>query len=186
MVFGTPLKLARFASRRGLLVLAGAWLALVLSAWLLPVSRGGATGETVETPSSSALDRDPGEEDLAHFLASSRWGGESLASLQTRRASEAQTQAGAADALNPELRAMGFVGVLWMADQTAILLELPEQGVQRFGVGDELPDGRRLEAVSEYRLLLSGADQSQQELPLFPPLPSLPSEGEPAPGNASD
>ena len=95
-------------------------------------------------------------------MQSVRWG----ISLQ-----EAQRQAAIAaglESLNPELREMGFVGVLAVPERTSILLTLEDGTVQRLDIGDQLPDGRSLAAVSDNRLTLMDANQQQYSLLLFP------------------
>ena len=63
---------------------------------------------------------------------------------------------------------MGFVGVLAVPERTSILLILEDGAVQRLDIGDQLPDGRSLTAVSDNRLTLTDASQQQYSLLLFP------------------
>ena len=123
--------------------------------------------EAPETPPNAGAP----QEDLANFMRSKRWG----ISLE-----EAQRQAAIAaglESLNPELREMGFVGVLAVPERTSILLTLEDGTVQRLDIGDQLPDGRSLAAVSDNRLTLMDANQQQYSLLLFPEVAAAPDAG---------
>ena len=110
------------------------------------------------TPDAGSL-----QEDLRDFMQSERWG----VSLQEAQR-QAAIAAGKLEGLNPELREMGFVGVLAVPQRTSILLTLEDGTVQRLDIGDRLPDGRSLAAVSDNRLTLTDANQQQYSLLLFP------------------
>lgn len=135
-------------------------------------------------------------ENLAAFRSSERWGlslqtvrereqaeaarleAERLARERARQQELAGLAAAGQSAWSPELQAIGFVGVVITAAQRVVLLTLPTGGVERFRVGDELKDGRRLAAISAQALVLqhdAGEQEGTQEtLPLFPPVPPAP------------
>lgn len=171
-------RFARWASRRQPLpILAPALLAAVL-ALALPVAapddgRTRRDADVFADGAATAL----ASEDLAAFRRSKRWG-ISLREARENEAARLQEEelaqpAGAADASqaawSPELQAIGFVGVVIAAAERVVLLALPGGSVERFRVGDQLEDGRRLGAISAQALVLQHEDGEQQTLPLFPP-----------------
>ena len=155
------LGLSRPQVRRPVLMAAGLWSLIALLALVMPVAAPPPLSTALEAP-ETPLNAGPPQEDLENFMQSVRWG----ISLQ-----EAQRQAAIAaglESLNPELREMGFVGVLAVPERTSILLTLEDGTVQRLDIGDQLPDGRSLAAVSDNRLTLMDANQQQYSLLLFP------------------
>ena len=71
---------------------------------------------------------------------------------------------------------MGFVGLFAVPGRTSLLLILEDGTVERFHVGDPLPDGRVLAEVAENRLILTDASQQPYELILFPEIAAASSE----------
>ena len=83
--------------------------------------------------------------------------------------------------LNPALQGIGFIGVTFMEDEYAVLLNLSavtqsdaqdgqpelEAGLVRLPAGATLPDGRRLVEVSADSLTLANHDGVQEEHLLF-------------------
>ena len=148
-------------SRKRLLTVLGIWACALLLAFIWPVSSPPPPSAPAEIPKLRDIGAIPAE-NLEGFVRSTRWG----ISLE-----EAQRRAAAAaglDQLNPELREMGFVGLFAVPGRTSILLILEDGTVQRFHVGDALPDGRVLAEVAENRLILTDANQQPYELVLFP------------------
>lgn len=148
-------------ARKLTLVALGIWAATALLAFLWPLAEpqqpaGAQPG--MDAQGSLA----PPQEDLSSFLASARWG-RSFAELQRR-----QDEAARGRQPSQELRRMGFVGFFAVPKRTSILLVTENGTVQRFDIGDELPDGRTLAAVDDNRIRLSAADGEIQELLLFP------------------
>ena len=89
-------------------------------------------------------------EDLSTFLAIRRWG------APPEKEPEPAPPEEAASALNPVLAEMGFVGLIAVQDELAVLLALPEGDIVRMLPGDTLPDGRTLVSVSDNSLTLAG------------------------------
>ena len=156
------LGLLRPGIRRPARLAAGLWSLAALLALVLPVAAPPPLSAPTEAPTTAA-DAGPAQEDLADFMQSQRWG-ISLQEAQLQAKAAARLAAG----LNPELREMGFVGVLAVPERTSILLTLEDGTVQRLDIGDQLPDGRSLAAVSDNRLTLTDANQQQHRLLLFP------------------
>lgn len=148
--------------RRPALLAAGLWLLAALLALVLPVAAPPPLSSALEAPGVTP-DAGSLQEDLRDFMQSERWG----VSLQEAQR-QAAIAAGKLEGLNPELREMGFVGVLAVPQRTSILLTLEDGTVQRLDIGDRLPDGRSLAAVSDNRLTLTDANQQQYSLLLFP------------------
>lgn len=165
------LGLSRPAIRRPALLAAGLWSLAALLALLLPVAAPPRIFDLTEAP-VTAPDAGPAQEDLGDFMQSERWG-ISLQEAQLQAQAAAEQLAG----LNPELREMGFVGVLAVPERTSILLTLEDGTVQRLDIGDQLPDGRSLAAVSDNRLTLTDANQQQHHLLLFPEIASAADAG---------
>ncbi len=113
----------------------------------------------------SAVLEEKRQTDLAAFKNNRRWG-QSLSELEAEQKSTISTQ------LNPELKKIGFVGVINVNDQKQVLLILPDGSTKRYKQGDTLPDGRLLVAISGHALSLSDEQQQTQVLQLFPVLKS--------------
>ena len=145
-------------------VLAGA--AVVAAALTMPVGLPETAGNA--DPSAALPDAvvEAAPEDLGTFLAIRRWG----APPEEEKASEAPEEA--APTLNPVLAEMGFVGLIEVQDELAVLLALPEGDIVRMLPGDTLPDGRTLVSVSDNSLTLAGPGQPEEVLTLFPRLPA--------------
>ena len=121
-------------------------------------------------------------EDLSGFASSDRWG-VSLEDVLDEIAAENLARRG----LNPELRRMGFLGLIETVDATAVLLadpELDDGGIIQLAPGDTLPDGRVLTAVTDNSITLTssseGADAAnarQEVLLLFPRGETDPADG---------
>ena len=77
---------------------------------------------------------------------------------------------------------MGFVGLIAVQDERAVLLALPEGEIVRKLPGETLPDGRILVSVADNSLTLKGEGGPAEVLTLFPPLPAAPA---PAPATGS-
>ena len=155
-------------------VLAGA--AVVAAALTMPVR----VPETTTSPDPAA-DLPEGvveavPEDLGAFLAIRRWG------APPEKEPEPAPPEEAVPALNPVLAEMGFVGLIAVQDELAVLLALPEGDIVRMLPGDTLPDGRTLVSVSDNSLTLAGEGSSEEVLTLFPRLPAEPAPVS-APGN---
>ena len=148
-------------TRKLALIGLGIWAATALLAFLWPLAKP--PQPTVAQQGIAAQESSgPSQEDLSSFLVSTRWG-RSFAELQQR-----QAEASRGKQLSPELREMGFVGFLAVPERTSILLVTEDGTVQRFDIGDELPDGRTLATADDNRIRLSGAHAQTQELLLFP------------------
>ena len=147
--------------RKRLLTVLGVWAGALLLALVWPVSSPPERSAPSAVPPLGAVGSVPAE-DLGGFVQSTRWG------ISFEEAERIAAAAAGLDRLNPELREMGFVGLLTVPDRTAILLILEDGTVQRFHVGDALPDGRALAEVAQDRLTLTDADQQPYELVLFP------------------
>ena len=153
-------------------VLAGA--AVVAAAFTMPVRMP----ETVGSADPAAVLPDAvveaAPEDLGAFLAIRRWG------APPEEEKEPEPPEEAAPALNPVLAEMGFVGLIAVQDELAVLLVLPEGDIVRMLPGDTLPDGRTLVSVSDNSLTLAGPGRPEEVLTLFPRLPADPAPA-PAP-----
>ena len=111
-------------------------------------------------------------EDLSGFLAIDRWG-----AAATEEEDEPVEEPVDPAGLNPALQGIGFIGVTFMEDEYAVLLNLSavdvpdaqplEAGLVRLFPNDFLPDGRRLVAVSADSLTLANHDGVQEEHLLF-------------------
>ena len=147
--------------RKRLLIVLGIWAGAVLVAFIWPVSSPPPLSAPAQIPSPRDIASAP-TEDLEGFVQSTRWG------ISFEEAERRAAAAAGLDRLNPELREMGFVGLFAVPDRTSILLILEDGTVQRFHVGEALPDGRVLAEVVENRLTLTDANQQPYELVLFP------------------
>ena len=147
--------------RKRLLTVLGIWAGALLLAFVWPVSSPLQRSAPAEVPEARNMDGLPAE-NLDGFVRSTRWG------ISFEEAQRRAAAAAGLDRLNPELREMGFVGLFTVPDRTSILLILEDGTVQRFHVGDPLPDGRVLAEVAENSLTLTDANQQPYELVLFP------------------
>ena len=160
-----------------LLPLLLACFALALAALLIPLSEP--TDGTDRATRSMLAANTPGAapaEDLTGFLAINRWG----APVEKEEA-EPEDADSDPDGLNPALQGIGFIGVTFMEDEYAVLLNLsaaPQQrrqntesdmetGMVRLLAGDTLPDGRTLVAVTPDSLTLGNAEGDQERFLLF-------------------
>ena len=151
--------------RKRLLTVFGIWVGAVLLAFIWPLSSPPQLSALTEIPEPRDIGSVPAE-NLEGFVQSTRWG------ISFDEAQRRAAVAAGLDRLNPELREMGFVGLFAVPDRTSILLILEDGTVQRFHVGDALPDGRVLAEVAENRLTLTDANQQPYELVLFPEIAS--------------
>ena len=160
-----------------LLPLLLACFALALAALLIPLSDP--TDDADRATGSMLAANSPGTapaEDLTGFLAISRWG------APVEEDAEPEEVDSDPAGLNPALQGIGFVGVTFMEDEYAVLLNLAaaarqaprddtqselETGLVRLHAGDTLPDGRRLVAITADSLTLARADGEQERLLLF-------------------
>ena len=85
------------------------------------------------------------------------------------------------DGLNPALQGIGFIGVTFMEDEYAVLLNLSaavqqrrsntesdmDTGMVRLLAGDTLPDGRQLVAITADSVTLAVAHGEQERFLLF-------------------
>ena len=108
-------------------------------------------------------------EELSAFLEVRRWGPPPEAPGETEPAPEE-----AGPVLNPILAEMGFVGLIAVQDERAVLLALPEGEIVRMLPGDTLPDGRILVSVADNSLTLAAEGGPEEVLTLFPRLPAEP------------
>ena len=160
----------------GALLAGGAIVAAALAMPVPPLETGAGAGGSDRLPGAVA---EPAPEDLAAFLEIRRWG------APPAKAPEPEPEA-AEPALNPVLAAMGFVGLIAVQDQRAVLLALPEGDIVRMLPGDTLPDGRILVSVTDNRLTLKSGAGSAEVLTLFPPLPAEAGPVVDAGGGAAD
>ena len=156
---------------------AAAALLVMLLAWLLPVGaqsadRAGAQDAAIDAAPPTV----PPAEDLAGFLAGTRWG-ESLADIDARIAEESQPDA-ALTAQRANERGLNYVGLLADDSATAVLFTLRDGRVIRLRPGERLPDGRLVADVAPNTVTLRRPDAPAAEdvLDLFPPLPLPPRE----------
>ena len=152
---------------------------LVVAAAGLTIPVDTSTG-TMDRPSRNTF---PGEisgsapaEDLRGLLAIDRWG-------TPATQEEAELVEGPVDpvGLNPALQGIGFIGVTFIEDEYAVLLNLsavtrpgPQDGQMELKAGlvrlladDTLPDGRRLVAIAADSLTLANLDGRQEKHLLF-------------------
>ena len=108
-------------------------------------------------------------EELSAFLDLRRWG---APPEESDKAEPAPEEAG--PVLNPILAEMGFVGLIAVQDERAVLLALPEGEIVRMLPGDILPDGRILVSVADNSLTLAAEGGPEEVLTLFPRLPADP------------
>jgi hypothetical protein len=106
-------------------------------------------------------------ENLTAFLESQRWG----RSLQDFIQAIGEREAGLSG-LNPILKEMGYVGLISSDAQKEVLLTLPDGGVRRIILGDELLDGRRLLEINKNSLVLINSNEEKEVLLLFPEVES--------------
>ena len=138
-------------------------LAAVIAGFAWPVARPQPPTADVdwlaEPPPAKA-----GSEDLSAFLASQRWG-ISLAAADRAAAGVAQPAAG----INPELAALGFVGVTAIGDAFAALV-VADGVTVRLRAGDALADGQTLAAIDANTATLRTPSGEERVLVLFPPV----------------
>ena len=146
----------------GALLAAGAVIAAAL-AMPVPLSEGVAATDPAERLPEAPFEAAP--EDLGAFLEIRRWG-------PPPAAPEPEAVEEATPALNPILAEMGFVGLIAVQDERAVLLALPEGEIVRMLPGDTLPDGRILVSVADNSLTLAGEGGPAEVLTLFPRLPA--------------
>ena len=158
----------------GALLAAGAVVAAAL-AMPVPLPDGVAATDAAERLPEAPFEVT--SEDLSAFLEIRRWG-------PPPAAPEPEPVAEAAPALNPVLAEMGFVGLIAVQDERAVLLALPEGEIVRKLPGETLPDGRILVSVADNSLTLRGEGGPAEELTLFPRLPAAPAPA-PAIGRAA-
>ena len=159
------------AHRRLLLAFVATAAALIVLAWLIPIPNPEATAAAAERPLTDAP-RNPPPEDLTAFLDVKRWG-MSLREINARIAEEEAQRQGRRPGLNPALKALGYVGLVVVADANTVLLTTAEGTVARLEPGDPLPDGRILAAVAGHSITLREAGGSAVEvLELFPRAPT--------------
>ncbi len=162
------------AQRVSLVAAACAWLIAAVGAFVVPLdapSVGLSDDVSAITASDAAA---VSAENLESFLASTRWGGASLAEL--RRQAE-----GSGDSVRRDTDEIAYLGFAERRDRATVLLRLPDGSVDERRIGELLPDGRRLAALGDTRLTLdSPEDQaSSEDLLLFPEVTS----DEPEPPN---
>ena len=154
----------------GALLAGGAAVAAAL-AMPVPPPATGAQAEAGAAMLEGVAEAAP--EDLTAFLDIRRWG------APAPKPEPATKEPG--PTLNPILAEMGYVGLIAVQDELAVLLALPEGEVVRMLPGDTLPDGRILVSATDDDLTLRGDDGRSEVLTLFPPLPA-----EPAPAAAPE
>ena len=156
----------------GALLAAGAVIAVAL-AMPVPLPEVDASADPADVLLEGAAGTAP--EDLTAFLEIRRWGPPPAAPAPAPPEEEAP-------ALNPVLAEMGFVGLIAVQDERAVLLALPKGEIVRKLPGETLPDGRILVSVADNSLTLKGEGGPAEVLTLFPPLPAAPA---PAPATGS-
>ena len=149
-----------------------ACLAAVLGALAMPVSLPEGSGATDSPSGLPEHAAESATEDLGAFLDNRRWGASlrEILEAEAERARQAREAEQPQPAINPVLAKMGFVGLIVTGGRSAVLLEAPEGGVDRYAPGETLPDGRTLVSVTDNSLTLKGDDSSEQVLTLFPPV----------------
>ena len=145
----------------GVLFAGGAVVAAALAMPVPPLATG-AHADAAATMPEGATEAAP--EDLTAFLDIRRWGA-------PPPAPKPESVEAPVSALNPILAEMGFVGLIAVQDERAVLLALPEGEIVRMLPGDTLPDGRILMSVADNSLTLRGENAPPEVLTLFPPLP---------------
>lgn len=107
-----------------------------------------------------------GSEDLSAFLASQRWG---ISLAEARRAAAGDGAGPSAAGINPELAALGFVGVTVIGDAFAALV-VADGATVRLRPGDGLADGQTLAAIDANTATLRTPSGEERVLVLFPPV----------------
>ena len=146
------------------MLLAGA--AVAAAAFAMPVhppETGAGSDPAAAVPKGVA---EAAPEDLAAFLEIRRWGAPPPAPEPESAPAEEPHPA-----LNPVLAEMGFVGLIAVQEERAVLLALPEGDIVRMLPGDTLPDGRILVSVADNSLTLKEEGGGVEVLTLFPPVP---------------
>ena len=179
---------------RGTAIAVGAAiLATVLAAFAIPPGVSGGDAAT-DGPGGFSGNLPPAvPEDLSAFVGGDRWGVSLEDVLKTIEAENLARRG-----LNPDLRRMGFLGLMEAGDAIAVLLADPELdggGIIQLAPGDTLPDGRVLTSVTDNSITLTrnpegagdsagpddgggtGTDAHQQVLLLFPRGESDPATG---------
>ena len=144
---------------------------------LIPVSPAGTDTDhaTRSILAANAPDAPPAE-DLTGFLAIDRWGAPAVEE-DPEPVEEPQEPA----ELNPALQGIGFVGVTFMEDEYAVLLNLAaasrnrwqvadpdlQTGMVRLVGGDTLPDGRELVSIAADSVTLVLPNAEHERLLLF-------------------
>lgn len=149
--------------RRPLLAALALCLAAVIAGLAWPVARPQPPTADVDWL-AEPLPAKAGSEDLSAFLASQRWG-ISLAEARRAAAGAGPSAAG----INPELAALGFVGVTAVGDAFAALV-LADGATVRMRPGDALADGQTLAAIDANTATLRAPSGEQRVLVLFPPV----------------
>ena len=153
-----------------------ATLVVAIAGLVIPVDTSAGTSERASRPLSDQASDSAPAEDLTGFLAIDRWGAPATHE-EVEQVEEPVDPAG----LNPALQGIGFIGVTFMEDEYAVLLDLSavtrqdpqgtqtelQAGLVRLEAGESLPDGRRLVAVSPDSLTLGNHDGGQEEHQLF-------------------
>lgn len=153
-----------------------ATLVVAIAGLAIPVDPSAGTSDRASRPLPDQTSDSAPAEDLTGFLAIDRWGAPAPQE-EDEPVEEPVDPAG----LNPALQGIGFIGVTFMEDEYAVLLDLSavtrqdpqgtqtelEAGLVRLEAGDFLPDGRRLVAVSPDSLTLGNHDGGQEEHQLF-------------------
>ena len=155
----------------GALLAGGAAVAAALAMPVPPPATGAQAQAGAAMPEGAA---EAAPEDLSAFLDIRRWGAPPPAPKPKALEEPGPT-------LNPILAEMGYVGLIAVQDELAVLLAMPEGEVVRMLPGDTLPDGRILVSATDDDLTLRGDDGRSEVLTLFPPLPA-----EPAPAAAPE
>lgn len=153
-----------------------ATLVAAIAGLAIPVDTSAGPSDRASRPLPDRTSDSAPAEDLTGFLAIDRWGAPAVQE-EAEPVEEPADPAGP----NPALQGIGFIGVTFMEDEYAVLLNLSavtrqepqgsqtelEAGLVRLLAGDFLPDGRRLVAVSPDSLTLGNHDGGQEEHQLF-------------------
>ena len=139
--------------------------AVIAAALAMPVRLPEGTAATDVAERLPEAHPEVAPEDLGAFLEIRRWGPPPAEPAPVEEAEPT---------LNPVLAEMGFVGLIAVQDERAVLLALPEGGIVRMLPGDTLPDGRTLVSVSDNSLTLEAEGGPAEVFTLFPPLPAAP------------
>ncbi len=146
-------------------------LVAVLLAWIVPVGgpEAGAASDGRGILDLGQLAPElPATEDTTAFLNSTRWG-ISLREIDGRLAAEKRSKDEKDKSkLSPELKKLGYVGLVVEAAGDTVLLTKPDGAVARLRPGDALPDGRVLAAVAGNGITLRAKDGKEHALELFP------------------